>query len=372
MSTKKVLLLSQLPPPHHGAAYINSKILEILSTSSFFKVDSIPLQLSDKLTEIGRLSPKKIIKIFLFFIKLISSLIKNPDLVYFTATTSGYSFLRDICIATFVKVFDIKIIYHMHGKGIKEKSKCLLNRLLYNYLFSNAAIITVSPILAQNEFIRLKLKNSTLYSLENTVETIKINYEKKKNTSNSFHFLFLSNLMPSKGIFILLDAIKLLNNNLYNIHFDIVGGDFDTKITHKIKQKASVYKIDHLITFHGALYGKKKHEILLHSNCLVHPTLNDSFGLVILEAMQFSLPVISTFEGGIPHIINHDETGILVKAGDATELSKAMKKIYMNPSLSKRMGRNGFLRFNQVYTTSIFERNFLNIMNLISHSLSSK
>ena len=70
---------------------------------------------------------------------------------------------------------------------------------------------------------------------------------------------------------------------------------------------------------HGPKYGKDKKIYFTQSDVFVFPTYyhGETFGLVLLEAMEYGLPCISTFEGGIPSVVEDAKTGFLVPQRDA-------------------------------------------------------
>ena len=73
----------------------------------------------------------------------------------------------------------------------------------------------------------------------------------------------------------------------------------------------------------------------------VLPSTNDSFPLVIAEAMASGLPVVSTQIGGIPTLVDNEADGLLVDPTDVTALVKALERILTDNTLARRMGNAG-------------------------------
>jgi glycosyltransferase involved in cell wall biosynthesis len=82
---------------------------------------------------------------------------------------------------------------------------------------------------------------------------------------------------------------------------------------------------------------------------LVMPSRKETFGLVLIEAMSFGLPVIATNAGGVPEIVIDGKTGILVPPGDARALAGAMRTLFEDNELRQEMGHRGRERAIQHY-----------------------
>lgn len=179
------------------------------------------------------------------------------------------------------------------------------------------------------------------------------------------HFLTISNLNISKGILILLDACVLLreSGSIFRLH--VVGAETSEISTEHFNREISRRSLQRHVTYYGRQYGQDKEEHFFKANAFVHPTLNDCFPLVLLEAMQHSLPIISTPVGAISDMVTDGDNGLLIPENDPVALADAMRKLIENPQLAHDMGERGYARFVQYYTTSAFERNLLEILKNI-------
>lgn len=73
---------------------------------------------------------------------------------------------------------------------------------------------------------------------------------------------------------------------------------------------------------------------------LIHPSLSEGFGMVIVEAMSFGVPVIATRVGGVPEIIHHGYDGWLVNPGSSAEIENAVVRLKDDPSLVRQLSGN--------------------------------
>lgn len=91
----------------------------------------------------------------------------------------------------------------------------------------------------------------------------------------------------------------------------------------------------------------------------VFPTFNETFGLVAVESMQHSLPVVATDEGGVPDIIEDGVTGYVCPKQNAQALSEKLEHLLLRPGLAKSMGREGYARYQKMFTLEQFEKTML-------------
>ena len=83
------------------------------------------------------------------FSNLLNELWNRPtEFVYFQLSPNGVAFLRDLLFVTVIKLFGVRIMFHMHGKGIKHKMN--LTKLLYKFCFLNEYVICLSPLLTDD------------------------------------------------------------------------------------------------------------------------------------------------------------------------------------------------------------------------------
>lgn len=98
------------------------------------------------------------------------------------------------------------------------------------------------------------------------------------------------------------------------------------------------------------------------TDIFILPTFNECFPLVILEAMEYKLPVISTNEGGIPDVIKDGENGLISIKKDPQSLADCIEKLLINKDLRYRMGEAGYQKFKKYYTLPVFEKKFTSIL----------
>ena len=139
--------------------------------------------------------------------------------------------------------------------------------------------------------------------------------------------LFISHLIESKGIFILVDALKILQNRNIAFHCTMIGGEGDVSADQLI---AKIYEagLSENILVAGKKFGAEKEKAFEQADIFVHPTYEDCLPLVLLEAMQRSLPVVSTFEGAIPDVVEGNVLTRFLEERIQPKIVKLLNRIY--------------------------------------------
>src|SRR6202041_2407997 len=93
----------------------------------------------------------------------------------------------------------------------------------------------------------------------------------------------------------------------------------------RVEQEVRLAGLEGAITVLGWMSGPQVKEQVLTARALVLPSFYEGLPTVIMEAMALGRPVISTYVGGIPELVENGKTGWLVPAGDEIALSQAMR-----------------------------------------------
>ncbi|MGC8834369.1 MAG: glycosyltransferase family 4 protein, partial [Armatimonadota bacterium] len=83
-------------------------------------------------------------------------------------------------------------------------------------------------------------------------------------------------------------------------------------------------------------------ELIAAFDILTLPSLSEGLPNVVLEAYAKAVPIVASAVGGVPEVVHHGETGLLVKPKDPGALASAIAKLLASPSEAQRMGRAGF------------------------------
>lgn len=365
---KRILFLLHWPPPVHGSSIVGALIKNSKIINDSFETQYINLLVSRSIGETGKTKVFKAGRFLISWFKLLLELIKDkPNLCYFALSNSGLAFYKDVLLVFLLKLFKVRIVFHLHSKGIKNNQTRKLNYLLYNYVFRNCSVILLSYYLYDD--IKTFVSKNNVYVCANGIPDIEniqeISKVKKQDASNEVvEILFLSNLIESKGVFLLLEACKIIQNNNVPFFCTFAGGEGDITAD-KFLQKVQDLNLENHVKYVGKKYDKEKIAIFSKADIFAFPTYNEAFGLVNLEAMQYSIPIVSTFEGGIPDVVDDGVTGFLVPQKDSQALAEKLELLIRNPKLRIKMGVAGREKYENEFTLQAFESKLQEILEEI-------
>ncbi len=361
---KKVLFILHYPPPVHGAAMVGQYIRESEEINSAFECRYINLGTSERVDEIGKGGLKKWMRFFAIFWQTLKNLINfRPQLVYFTLTASGVGFYKDAMIVLLAKLFRKKVVFHFHNKGVQNRQDRWLDNLLYRLAFKNSDVILLAKELYTD--VKKYVSREKVHYCPNGIPDIK--GTTKKSTSNAIvEILFLSNLIESKGVMVLLEACRQLKEKNLPFSCTFVGGEGDITAL-DFEKRIRSFDLQSHAQYVGKKYGADKEKAYAKADIFTLPTYypNECFPLVLIEAMQFSLPLVSTFEGGIPSIVADGKTGFLIPQHDTSALADKLEKLILDPTLRLKMGQSGRNHYEAVLTLNAFEHSFMAILHQI-------
>lgn len=361
---KRVLFILHLPPPSHGASLVGNLIKTSTQINSVFSTRYINLSTSVTIEDIGRTSVRKGIKYCALILKVINGiLVFKPDLCYITPSAKGFGFYKDVIIIAIIKFFRVKRIFHYHNKGIAERHNRLPDNLLYKFSFRNTSVILLSRHLYQE--VKKYVPESHVFYCPNGITDLSKDLHKPsfKNSGSPVEVLFLSHLIRSKGMLVLIEACAILKARDTNFHCTIAGGDAEMK-QKEVEEIVRLKELTDLISLAGPVYGERKVALMKSADILAHPSFNDCYPLVLLEAMSLSLPIISTFEGAIPEIVDNGTTGFLVTPKDPESLADKLEVLINDPELRKDMGDAARIKYENEFTLGIFENRLTEILEL--------
>jgi glycosyltransferase involved in cell wall biosynthesis len=195
--------------------------------------------------------------------------------------------------------------------------------------------------------------NLAFFSFVENVES-----EPKKNR----YILSVTHLRDYKGVDILLHAARPLLASDPSLDLVVAG---DGPLLRELEDLASSLGIRNQTRFVGLQSAKAIAGLLKGCELMVLPSREESFGIALIEAMACRKAVVATEVGGVPEIVEHEISGILVEPENAAALSEGMRRVLTDGHLRRTLEENGYSRvmerFCVSHTTAAYEDAFASL-----------
>jgi glycosyltransferase involved in cell wall biosynthesis len=184
--------------------------------------------------------------------------------------------------------------------------------------------------------------------------------------------LFVGRLIEIKGVHILIEAFTLLPDTIKKNAVLWIIGDGDEKSS--LQEKAKELGIENSVSFVGTVNYHNINKYYSAADIFIGPSVQgtsgetEGQGVVFLEAFASCLPVIASKIGGIVDIIDHEQTGLLVDAGNAQQLAGTIATLLSDEALQKKLTDNALNLVKQQYTWPHIRQKFLEIYLEITRS----
>lgn len=158
--------------------------------------------------------------------------------------------------------------------------------------------------------------------------------------------LCLGRLAEEKGFDLALDAFALLRDSFPRTRLVIAG---DGPVRSALEQQAAELGLTEWVQFIGWVTPDRVPALMNTTTVVVMPSRHEGFGLVALEAALMARPIVATRVGGLPEVVVHQQTGLLVEQDDSKALAKAISDLLADPDMATRMGQAGYHRAQQLF-----------------------
>ncbi len=161
----------------------------------------------------------------------------------------------------------------------------------------------------------------------------------KEKWAKSNTMLFLGRIHQVKGIWCLLDAMRMVRSGLGNYRL-IIAGEGESQDIERMNKYIAQWHLGDMVQYVGGVYGQEKWQMLQRVDFLVQPSYTENFGLSIAEALASGTPVLTT-DGTPWHNLNTAHCGTCIATG-AESLANALTHfVTLSATELEVMGRNG-------------------------------
>jgi spore coat protein SA len=291
----------------------------------------------------------------------------------------GYDVVHVHNFSQFVKVIrwlnpNVGIVLHSHGEWLTQLDR----KMIRSRLRKTDLVIGCSHYLKSCIAREIPEVADRTRVIVNGVDPEQFSSRTERNDEGAVEILFVGRHSAEKGVHDLLDAAKYLAELGRNFHLTIVGPEYvvpsdmivnmsddpkvialkrfyskgprdqETYLEHLKSQRRD--GLESYVEFTGLLPHSELSGLYRRADILTNPSLSETFGMALVEAMASEIPTVATRVGGMVEVVDDGETGLLVESADPVALAAALDRLIQDPELRRRMGRAGRKRVLDLFS----------------------
>ena len=172
--------------------------------------------------------------------------------------------------------------------------------------------------------------------------------------------LYIGRIEPRRNPFFLLKILKEMKERGFHTGLILIG-DGEEKYIRSFFKRAERMKIIDCIIYQDRLEQKYLCQVYPFADAFLLPTMYDIFGMVLLEAMYFSLPVLTTLNGGSDMLIEDGINGFAFDTFEESRWCDRLCSILEDNRLKEQIGKQAYEKICNRYTWDILSRRFLQV-----------
>ena len=231
------------------------------------------------------------------------------------------------------------LIVTCHGTDVQLLRRGVM-RTLARRTFSRAfAVTTVSSFLAER--LRTQLGPDVAQPVVTPLPVDPAPFERAASIAKETppRILYAGNLVPSKGVEVLIDAAAMLARRGVQFRLRLLG---DGPLRSALSARATALGLDGCLDWGGFVARDRMPEEYARATITVLPSVGEEgLGLTLVESLLSSTAVIGTSRGGIPDVVIHERTGLLAQPGDASDLARQLERLLTDDHLRHRLTVEG-------------------------------
>ena len=321
----------------------------------------VRMAFSEDMESVGKFALRKVWVLFTTILRIWWARFRHntPVLYYPPSGPNKVPVLRDIILLCSTRWLFRKTVFHFHAGGVSSYAAQLPAPLrpLFRYAYGRPALaIRTAP---QNPEDGRVLGARRDVVVPNGIPDMRGRVEDRiARPGEPLVILFTGVLIPSKGVRDLLDAFALLCGQGIDARLELMGKWGDASFETECRERVVRQGLADRVSFLGVKQDLEKFRHFAACDIFCFPSYfeAESFGLVLVEAMQFAKPVVSTLWRGIPSVVADGVNGFLVPIRDPQAVAGKLRALAMDASLRRRMGEEGRRIFVRDFTLEAFHR----------------
>jgi len=374
----KVLIFAHTPPPHHGQSYMVQLLVEGFGGdcrgrkgpfSRDVQLYHINARLSDSLHDLGGIHLCKILRLLWYCLEAIWCRFRyGVDILYYVPAPSKKSAIfRDWVVMACVRPWFRKTVFHWHASGLghwatgsdeypsvgeaafvfpaptifggrwEKMARALTRQLLRG---ADLAIVLTeygradAELLAARKVIVIpngvpdfcpEFSEKILPDRRRRLASRRL-AERADKGESILEVLFLTHCIAEKGVFDVLEIVARSRAAIPRIRLTVAGDFFEPEERVQFEERICQPDLAGIVRYVGFAKAEQKRSLLAHSDVLCFPTFfrNEALPTVIIEAMAYGLPIVTSKWRGLPGMFTEHSQSFLVEPKNIEEFSRAL------------------------------------------------
>jgi len=353
-----IALVGPTPPPWFGQAVGMQVLLDAADLKSGYRLVHF------NTNNVGKRPFRAVLSTVLFLFRyLYEFLVRKPAVVYLMVTRSKLGCIKDCLAMGFAQLCRVPVVAHLRGGDMavffqslgpfrQHLLGCLYRRVTVGIVLGNSLRSQFDTLLPPE---RVRVVPNCWHNGDDKSPT----HRQGRAAHDRLRITFLSNVLPSKGLYDALEGIAWAIRAGVKLHFYFAGGFLDhdgalaklpdmahenlpaKMLEEMYSRQVATLGIEDCVSRLGVTTNRRKWQLLAETDVLLLPIYNPTEGqpLVAVEAMRAGCAIISTECGGLADIVDDGVTGRVVPPRDPSEIGKAIKWFWDHPVELERIGR---------------------------------
>ncbi len=324
----------------------------------------VRLAFSEEMSDVGRLGLGKLIHLTQVLARSASRLVQDrPDILYYPpAGPHLVPMARDLILLAALRPLASKLVLHFHAGGLSDlyreriQGTPLAPLFQRAYFGADAAVLLSAANPPDGEILQAQHTYLVPYGIRDQAGSL----ERPPRGNRPLEVLFVGAVIESKGALVLAEACGRLWSQGRRFRLTYVG-HCPEEMGRAIRLRAGVGA--GWVEIAGVKTGADKWSRYRSANLFCLPSFYEAetFGVVLLEAMMFGVPVIATRWRGMGDVVVDGETGLLTAPRSVDELASAIGQLLADSALRDSMGQAGRNRYLEEYTAERYTRRMENV-----------
>ena len=314
----------------------------------------VRMNFSQQLDKVGRFGFAKLWELLRVVAAIyIARLRMRPYVLYYPPAGPRFvPVMRDIVILGMTRWTFGKTVFHFHASGISEyfvKMNPVMRRL-FRFAFMRPDMVIRIAHRSPEDGQGLLCKKEVVVA-NGIPDFAGVSIERGADPGSPIRILLVAALSEDKGVLIAIEAAQQLMSAGLDVELTCVGG-WNSQEFQERAESLIDSRFKSRFKFPGIQTGADKWEYYRRADIFVFPSFyhSETFSVVLLEAMCFSLPVVASRWRGIPEVVEEGSCAILCDPREVAGCRDALSQLVNNASLRRDMGQKSRERYLRYFT----------------------